>query len=122
MDYEDFLRQRSLPQWPASDPLRASLVARRCQTADEVADWVREVREEALRRGRCDCVGQAAGASLLSGNRRQCGPDPHRGGMLPAAPPTGRPGPAFTQDGGFTERLHRVRTALRKKGNFAKMD
>jgi len=43
LDYEDFLRHRSLPLWPEDDPRRKALVARRCATADAVADWVREV-------------------------------------------------------------------------------
>ena len=123
LDYEDFLRQRSLPQWPPSDPRRTSLVARRCQTADEVADWVREIRDEALQRG--------------------CG---YGSGQIPAAVP-GYPeiaanaaltlitvacslldrqlaalALAFTNEGGFTERLHRVRTTQRKKGSPGKMD
>src|SRR6478752_182680 len=43
LDYEDFLRQRGLILWPEMDPRRRALVARRCQTADEVAVWVKEV-------------------------------------------------------------------------------
>jgi four helix bundle suffix protein len=46
LDYEDFLRQRRLPQWPADDPRRRRLVARRCAAADEVARWVREIHNE----------------------------------------------------------------------------
>jgi four helix bundle protein len=37
LDYEDFLRQRSLSLWERQDPRRAGLIARRCKTADEVA-------------------------------------------------------------------------------------
>src|SRR5579872_5518032 len=37
LDYEDFLRQRSLPLWDRKDPRRTHLIARRCATADEVA-------------------------------------------------------------------------------------
>ena len=37
LDYEDFLRQRDFELWPHEHPCRAELVARRCQTADEVA-------------------------------------------------------------------------------------
>ncbi|HVU17050.1 MAG TPA: four helix bundle suffix domain-containing protein [Candidatus Didemnitutus sp.] len=44
LDYEDFLRQRRLGLWPEGDPRRTALVAHRCTTADEVAAWVREVR------------------------------------------------------------------------------
>ena len=43
LDYEDFLRQKSLPLWERHDPRRQSLVDWRCTTADEFAQWVREV-------------------------------------------------------------------------------
>lgn len=42
LDYEDFLRQRKLRLWAPEDPRRKALVARRCATADEVAEWIRE--------------------------------------------------------------------------------
>ncbi|HLJ25925.1 MAG TPA: four helix bundle suffix domain-containing protein [Candidatus Angelobacter sp.] len=42
LDYEDFLRQRSLPLWDRKDPRRTHLIARRCATADEVAQWTRQ--------------------------------------------------------------------------------
>jgi four helix bundle suffix protein len=42
LDYEDFLRQRGLPLWDRKDLRRAHLIARRCATADEVAQWTRE--------------------------------------------------------------------------------
>jgi four helix bundle suffix protein len=42
LDYEDFLRQRGLPLWEGNDPRRDSLIARRCKTADCVAQWVKE--------------------------------------------------------------------------------
>ena len=44
LDYEDFLRQRGLVMWEADDGLRQKLVARRCATVDDVAQWVKEVR------------------------------------------------------------------------------
>ncbi len=40
LDYEDFLRQRGLRQWPQDEALRQGLIDRRCRTADEVAEWV----------------------------------------------------------------------------------
>jgi len=43
LDYEDFLRQRTLTLWNREDPRRAELVAQRCTTADEVALWVKEI-------------------------------------------------------------------------------
>ncbi len=36
---EDFLRHRNLALWDKDDPLRAELIARRCKTEDEVAEW-----------------------------------------------------------------------------------
>ena len=42
LDYEDFLRQRGLPIWDRNDSRRQGLIDRRCTTADEVAQWVRE--------------------------------------------------------------------------------
>src|SRR2546428_11010459 len=44
LDYEDFLRQRGLPIWPREDGRRAELIARRPETADDVAQWARDIR------------------------------------------------------------------------------
>lgn len=46
LDYEDFLRQRGLARWTETDPLAKGLVAARCQSADEVAAWVVQVRKD----------------------------------------------------------------------------
>src|SRR5205809_7132772 len=43
LDYEDFLRQRGLAQWPREDARRAELIARRPATADDVAAWAQAV-------------------------------------------------------------------------------
>src|SRR5208337_1186350 len=51
LDYEDFLRQRGLPQWPRKDARRADLIARRPATADDVAAWVESVHGQNGRRG-----------------------------------------------------------------------
>jgi len=40
LDYEDYLRQRSLEQWERGNPHRQELVDARCETADEVVQWV----------------------------------------------------------------------------------
>ena len=42
LENEDFLRQRGLRLWDSRDPRGKSLIARRCTTADCVAQWVRE--------------------------------------------------------------------------------
>ena len=44
LDYEDYLRQRGFALWADDDPRRKELVQRRCQTAEEVAEWVKELR------------------------------------------------------------------------------
>lgn len=43
LDYEDFLRQRKMKLWDREDLRRKALLERRCTTADEVAEWVKEV-------------------------------------------------------------------------------
>ena len=43
VDYEDFLRQRGIPLWQREDARRQALVDRRCRSADDFAQWVREV-------------------------------------------------------------------------------
>src|SRR5215471_5435584 len=42
LDYEDFLRHRGLRLWDPTDPRGKSLIARRCTTAECVAEWVKE--------------------------------------------------------------------------------
>jgi four helix bundle suffix protein len=121
-DYEDFLRQRGLPQWQRDDPRRAELIARRCATADEVAAWVREVHER--ERG---------------GERGQGGQGGHSGLSTPSKPSTypeiaanaalvlitvavsllerqlAAQAAAFEKEGGFTERLYRTRRDRRNQ-------
>jgi four helix bundle suffix protein len=114
LDYEDFLRQRRLPQWPANDPRRASLIARRCQSADEVAAWVRGMRDEALRTGRngVGCNPAAPGYPEIAANAAltlvgvTCALLDRQLAALAQA---------FADKGGFTERLYRVRSAQRRK-------
>lgn len=117
LDYEDFLRQRGLPLWPEEDPRRKALVARRCKTAEEVAEWVKEVRNGLYGpdgRGKKEASIQsiksmtyaevaANAAHVLVGVA--CALLDRQIESLAAA---------FENEGGFTERLYRVRTSLRK--------
>ena len=141
LDYEDYLRHRSLPLWSAEDPRRKALVARRCKTVEEVADWVREVRRAGV-----------AAPDGWDGQDGQDGqdPDPPMESILSTKSINQSPGlspdptsaeiaanaalvllgvacalldrqidaqaAAFTEEGGFTERLHRIRTERRKWG------
>lgn len=105
LDYEDFLRQRNLPFWVPDDPRRHELIVRRVLTLEEVAQWSHQTHSapnpspkptypEIVANGALALI--ATACSLLD---RQ----------LAAQAST------FEQEGGFTERLHRVRT--RKRAN-----
>ena len=136
LDYEDFLRQRGLTLWDRNDARRASLIARRCTSADCVAMWVKE------QHGR-------RGQSGLSGPKQT---GPKQSGKLPSTVSTrsiastmpaetvyseiaanaclvliavacslldrqlASLAAAFEREGGFTERLYRVRRNARGGG------
>lgn len=120
-DYEDFLRQRGLSAWAPGDPSRGKLIARRPATADDVATWMRELHD----RERC-------GPSGLTGRSRQSTPSTvSTSWSYPALAANAAltliavacslldrqiaaQAAAFEQEGGFTERLHRVRTSRRR--------
>lgn len=134
LDYEDFLRQHGLPQWARDNPLRQALVDRRCRTADEVAAWIVErVKEQS---GLCGPGGPRG--------RGQCKPSTRSTRSTKAAKPAPSTATlypeysanaalvliavacalldrqvaslakSFEEEGGFTERLYRVRTARRR--------
>jgi len=135
LDYEDFLRQRSLLHWATDDPRRKDLVARRCTTADEVAQWVKEVH---------DRQGKNNGLDGRNGHYGQKTEDPQSLSIssiksIPSIFPSSFPeiaanaalvligvacslldrqikaqAQAFETEGGFTERLYRVRCANRR--------
>jgi len=116
LDYEDFLRQRKLPLWATDDPLRQELVRRRCATADEVADWVQEVRKTdgRYRREGQDMPSMRSIPSMnaeISANAAlvligvACA-------LLSRQIET--QARQFESEGGFTERLYRVRNNRRR--------
>ena len=143
LDYEDFLRQRRLPQWPEADPRRQELVDRRPKTVDDFAEWV---RGNCGQRGRGGQSGQSkregespvstmstlSTVSTASQSTASSPPAPKS-----TAPPSSAEvsanvalvllrvacsllerqlaaqGQAFERQGGFRERLYRVRTARR---------
>ncbi len=104
LDYEDYLRQRSLPLWPRADPRRNTLLARRCTTADAVSAWARQLHgtpsdpapkasyPELAANGALILIGVAC--ALLD---RQLHAQAN----------------AFTQQGGFSERIYRLRSEHR---------
>ena len=121
LDYEDFLRHRGLALWPEGDPRRRALVARRCSTADAVAEWVREVHGLDGRDGH---DGQHSGKAPSMKSTQSTFPEIAANAALVligvACALLDRQieaqAAAFTEEGGFTERLHRIRTERRKHG------
>jgi four helix bundle suffix protein len=123
LDYEDFLRQRGLPLWPEGDPRRRALVARRCRTAEEVAAWVGEMKNG--RDGPNGLHGPRGGArasirsmeSIQSMSYAEIAANAAHVLVGVAGALLGRQidslAAAFEREGGFTERLHRVRTRRR---------
>jgi len=124
LDYEDFLRQRGLAVWAPGAPYRDELIARRPTTADDVALWVREVglRESNGRGGRGGQDAQSTG-SMSSTLSRRPNKAAHYEALAANAALTlivvacslldrqlAAQAKAFEREGGFTERLYRVRS------------
>lgn len=112
LDYQDFLRQRGLPCWPPGHPVLVRFKRRRCSTLEEVRAWVEE--EHGRARTNTDLHGRQGGASVsaatlvanaaLSLLNLCC----HLLDRQLAAQAE-----AFEKEGGFTERLYRVRQRRR---------
>ena len=121
LDYEDFLRQRRLPQWDRNDPRRTDLIARRPAAADDVAQWAMDAKN-----GRCGQHGHTdrtvGSTPPISSTPSTQSTPPYEGilanGALALIAVTcslldrqlKAQAKAFEADGGFTERLYRRRT------------
>lgn len=132
LDYEDFLRQRKLMMWEKKDPRRQSLIDSRPKTADDVARWVRDAARSGL-----GGLGGQSGQSGQSGQKKVSTAST-KSTKSTASPQSLYPeysanaalvliavacslldrqiaaqAKAFETEGGFTERLHRVRSKRR---------
>jgi four helix bundle suffix protein len=124
LDYEDFLRQRGLALWPPDHPSLKRFKARRCATLEQVRAWVEEERKHArtntdkqgrtqmprgpVRGGLCQSVSSpqlVANAALSLLNLCCCLLDRQLEAQAEA----------FSKEGGFTERLYRVRAQGRTR-------
>jgi len=125
LDYEDFLRQRGLAQWERENLLRQALIDRRCQTADDVAAWVVEAAKKSGSSGHSGQGGQKAEAStesIASTVSTKTYPELSANAALTLLTvacalldrQVERLAQDFEKEGGFTERLYRVRTAKRR--------
>lgn len=123
LDYEDFLRQRRLPIWMREDPCRASLIARRCKTVDEVASWAKTIHD-----GRGGLGGRNGQVLVSTRSTASMSSTPSTYPEIAANAALAliavacslldrqiaAQSKAFEKEGGFTERMYRVRTARRK--------
>ncbi|MFL6195020.1 MAG: four helix bundle suffix domain-containing protein [Thermoanaerobaculia bacterium] len=122
LDYEDFLRQRDLPLWPPNHPALVRFKARRCATVDEVRTWVREEH------GPTRTATDSPEKSSVQVHESPCKSVPSAAFVANAAlsllnlccrlldRQLAAPAQAFENEGGFTERLYRVRQQRRKGG------
>jgi four helix bundle suffix protein len=114
LDYEDFLRQHGLPLWPREDSRRAELIGRRCRSAEEVALWVREVHG---RSGQNGPGGQTTSMKSTASTYPEIAANAALVLIAVAVSLLDRQlaaqAAAFEKEGGFTERLYRVRRERR---------
>jgi len=117
LDYQDFLRQHGLPEWEPEHPARKRFKKRRCATLEEVRQWARQEheRQHGQTRSDTDKAAQPEGAesvlySALVAN-----------GALSLLNlccylldrQVAAQAEVFEDEGGFTERLYRVRKRRR---------
>ena len=124
LDFEDYLRQRGLAQWPREDARRAELIAARPATADDVAAWAQAVHGQDGQsgqhgRGKTETKSTASTKSTMS-----TFPEIAANGALAllavACSLLDRQITTleknFVEEGGFTERLYRVRSERKMRG------
>lgn len=121
-------RQRGLAQWERENPLRQALIDRRCQTADEVADWVVETAKKSGTWGQNGQSKQKAETQPLSTGftASTLSIKTYPEIFANAAPvllavacllvdrQIERLAQDFEKEGGFTERLYKVRTTKQR--------
>jgi len=126
LDYEDFLRQRGLEVWEREDSRRQMLIDRRCETADEVALWVKEVHHQfgsGGLGGKPDKKSESSSstASKKSTQQNYSGTAANAVLVLIRVAVSlldrqlAAQARAFEQEGGFTERLYQRRKSRRRK-------
>jgi four helix bundle suffix protein len=124
LDYEDFLRQRSLPLWPPNHPALVRFKARRCGSVDDVRAWVEE--EHGRTRTTKDQHGRSGASSSVQVGESPCKSVPSSAYVANAAlsllnlcchlldRQLAAQARAFENEGGFTERLYRIRQQKRR--------
>jgi four helix bundle suffix protein len=128
LDYEDFLRQRGHEAWRPDHPALKRFKARRCSTVDEVRDWVNEERRlaqidtdksgrtrtntdvvESAQSSDSPCVSVSSSVLVADAALSLLNLTCYLLDRQLAAQAA-----AFEREGGFTERLYRVRQDRRR--------
>jgi len=127
LDYEDFLRQRGLETLEPQHPALRRFKALQPKTLPEVQAWVAAERQQATDGHGASGTGQKVCRSSVPGGERPCASLSSACLAANAAPSllnlacylldrqVARLAADFENDGGFTERLYRVRTARRNR-------
>jgi four helix bundle suffix protein len=105
-DYRDYLRQRGLKEWAYNEHLRQDLIDARCASAEDVALWVREVRARLGANGCRHTHAEVAANAALVLIAVACSLLDRQLASL---------GKRFLEDGGFTERMYRMRNQHRRQ-------
>jgi four helix bundle suffix protein len=121
-DYEAFLEQRKLPLWEPMDPRRKELSNARCKNADEVAQWAKALWErekearmaapEGPRTARTPSTVQGRAYAEISAN---VGQTLSKIAIHLLDKQVESQARTFEKEGGFSERLYRVRSGLKGK-------
>ncbi len=131
LDYEDFLRQRGLPVWRPDHPTLLRFKQKQCRTLDDVRVWAEEEKKESRR---CDVHGRTRTNTDKDDKSRT--PFPVGAGPCASVSDSvlvangalsllnlccylldrllAAQAERFEAEGGFTERLYRVRSTRRK--------
>jgi four helix bundle suffix protein len=140
LDYEDFLRQRELPMWEPAHPALKRFKAKRCSSLEDVRAWVeeekkrRDGKEHMDEQEHTDRQGRTR-TGTEGKNKNKPSVSVSEGPCLSVSGSTlvanaalsllnlccylldrqlAAQARAFETEGGFTERLYRVRSAKRK--------
>lgn len=101
LDYEDYLRQHDLPAWTRDDPRRTDLIRQRLQTVEQVAQWVHQVHDASKTPVTHQEIAANAALAIIV---VACSLLDRQIASLATK---------FENEGGFSERLYRVRKQKR---------
>ena len=108
-DYAAFLRQNKLTLWPMSDAIRQELIDSRLKLVDDVARWGANVHKREPSRSLAEISANIGHVYCMVA-----------GGLLDRQMQS--QARDFEANGGFNERLYRIRSEAKKKGNGPKPD